>query len=121
LACVADSTVTFVTLAVAEDARVELAWALMVEAKADPSCSRLIRWVMGVLALKNAAQLAAISFAAELPAAADGDAEAADGDAEMAGADELGDELGAELVPLLPQATRPAPIAQARASWESSL
>jgi hypothetical protein len=73
--------------------------------------------------LKNATQLAAITFSvAELPAAADGDAGAAEVDVEVAGAAELGDGLlPAEPDPLLPHAARPAPTAQPRASWESSL
>src|ERR1022692_3560490 len=76
----------------------------MTEAKTWPSWSRLIRVATGVFGLKNSVQLAAMSFAAELPAAADGDADAAEGDAEVGAADGLGAELlAAELpLPLLP-------------------
>jgi hypothetical protein len=123
LACVADSTVTLVTFALAVAASPPAACDWMTEAKTWPSWSRLIRVATGVFGLKNSVQLAAMSFAAELPAAADGDADAAEGDAEVGAADGLGAELlAAELpLPLLPQAARPAPTAQARTIWESSL
>jgi hypothetical protein len=60
LAWAGDSTVTALTLEVAEEASDEDAWDLMMEANAEPFCSRLIRLATGVLGLKNATQLALI-------------------------------------------------------------
>lgn len=100
-ACEDVITVTFVTCAEAEDARLDPAWDLMMDANVDPSCSRATRRVTGVFALKNATQFAAITFwSAEM---AD-EVEEADG----VTAAEDGDALGAELlVPLLLQAATP--------------
>jgi len=90
---VADSTVTPVTLEVAEEASGDEAWALMIEAKVEPFCSRLTRLATGVLGLKKATQLALIWDAAEPPAEPPPD------DAE--GAAELAAELAMPLAPLL--------------------
>src|SRR5258708_30834943 len=109
--------VTLVTLAVAEAARREPAWDLMMDWNACPSWSRLTRLATGVFALKNVAQFAAIVDAApELLA----------GLAEEAGADEDGAELGLELAPelelllLLEQAAKPAASAPtSRICWRT--
>jgi hypothetical protein len=108
LAWVADSTVTAFTLEVAEEASADEAWALMMEAKAEPFCSRLTRLATGVLGLKKATQLALIWDAAEPPpddaegAADEGAAELA---AELAGPLALADGLEPDdEPPLLPQA-----------------
>jgi hypothetical protein len=66
--------------------------------------------VTGVFASKNAVQFAAIAFAAGPPA------DAADDVAVLAG-----DELGAELAPLLPQAATHALTAQARRTRQNFL
>src|SRR5450631_3022689 len=105
--------VTLVTFAVAWDASPEPAWPLMTEANTCPFCTRLIRLVTGVLALKKAVQFAAISWAATPPAGA------ADDGAELAGAAELDDGLAAGLllpllVLLLLQAARAKPAAHTR-------
>jgi hypothetical protein len=120
VACVGDVTTTFVTFAVAEAARPEPACALMIEAKVGPSCSKLIRVAVGVFALKKAVQLAVIFWAAAPPVAEEAEAD-------EAGAELLAVELELLAVelplppPLLLQAARPAPSAQARAIWESDL
>jgi hypothetical protein len=107
--------VTLVTLAVAEAARPEPAWDLMMDWNVCPSWSRLTRLATGVFALKNVAQFAAIVDAAP---------ELLSGLAEEAGADEDGAELGLELapelelLPLLEQAARPAASAPtSRICW----
>jgi hypothetical protein len=65
----------------------------MTDWNCEPSCSRLTRWLTGVLALKNASQLVAIAFVvAVLPAAEDDDVAGADDVA--AGADVLAGALG---------------------------
>jgi len=104
--------VTFVTWALASDARLDEAWALMTEANTDPFCSRLTRLSTGVFGLKKAVQFAAIVFSAEEPE----DVDVADG-AAAAGDD------GAELVVLLLllHAARPAPMAQASRMQEINL
>gem|GEM_PF-142266 len=115
-----ETSVTFVTLAVAEAARPEPAWDLITDANVGPSWSRLIRWATGVFALKNAAQFFAIvAVAPELAAEVDGLAAEAE-------ADEDGAELGLELAPepellLLPeQAAMPAPSAHtSRVCWRT--
>ena len=102
---------------VAEAARPEPAWDLMMDWNVCPSWSRLTRLATGVLALKNVAQFAAIVDAApELLA----------GLAEEAGVDEDGAELGLELAPelelllLLEQAARPAASAPtSRICWRT--
>jgi hypothetical protein len=97
-------TVTFVTSALASDARVDEAWAWMTEANADPFCSRLTRFATGVFGLKKAVQFAAIVLSVEEPE----DVEVADG-AELV------------LLLLLPHAARPAPMAQASRMQETNL
>jgi hypothetical protein len=119
LACVGDVTTTFVTFAVAVAARPEPAWALMIEAKVAPSCSKLIRVAVGVFALKKAVQLAVIFWTAALPVAEE--AEADEAGAELLEVELLEVELLAVELPLLLQAARPTPMAQARAIWESDL
>ena len=105
------------TLAVAEAARPEPAWDLMMDWKVCPSWSRLTRLATGVFALKNVAQFAAIVDAAP---------ELLTGLAEETGADEDGAELGLELapelelLPLLEQAARPAASAPtSRMCWRT--
>ncbi len=85
----------------------------MTDANAVPSCSRAIRLLVGVLALKNATQLAAIDFcAAEFPVAA-AEVEVLAGAEVLGGAEELDDVP--VLLLLLPQAATPIPrSAQAR-------
>jgi len=88
----------------------------MIVAKVGPSWSRLIRLATGVFASKKAVQLAAMTCWAAAPLA-EGDDEAG-----VAAADVLGAELfAAAPEPLLPQAARAAPSAQARTVWESFL
>jgi hypothetical protein len=58
LACEGDSTVTALTLDVAEEASEEEAWDWMIEANVEPFWSRLTRLDTGVLGLKKASQLA---------------------------------------------------------------
>jgi hypothetical protein len=93
----------------------------MIEAKVAPSCSKLIRVAVGVFALKKAVQLAVIFWTAALPVAEE--AEADEAGAELLAVELLAVELLAvELpLPLLLQAARPAPSAQARAIWKSDL
>src|ERR1700689_5331574 len=91
---------TLVTFADASEARLEPAWALMIEANCDPSCSRLTRLATGVLASKKAVQFAVTSWLAAPPA---DDVAVADGVA--AGVDAFGAEL--------PHAATPTPSAQA--------
>lgn len=124
LACVADTSFTFVTFADACDARPEPAWELMIEANCDPSCSRLTRLGTGVFASKKAVQFVATASLAAAPAAAaveaDGEGDAAEAD----GAGVLAGEAGLPAVllgPLLPQAARPAPSAQASRTGASNL
>jgi hypothetical protein len=97
---------------------------LMIEAKVAPSCSKLIRVAVGVFALKKAVQLAVIFWTAALLVAEE--AEADEAGAELLAVEPLEVELlEVELLavglPLLLQAARPAPSAQARAIWESDL
>jgi hypothetical protein len=66
----------------------------------------------GVFALKKAVQFAAIAFSAEPPAAGAADDAAEDGAADVAAL--VGDELGAEPVPLLPHAATQALSAPTR-------
>ena len=113
LAWVDEVTVTLVTLAVAEEARLDPAWARMTEAKTCPFCSRAIRWATGVFGLKNFSQLAVIRVAADPLGAALADVAGAD----VAGAEVLGDELAPELL-LPPQAAMPtASTPTSRGSW----
>jgi hypothetical protein len=108
LAFVADIIVTFVTSALAPGNGLELAWDLMIEANAGPSCSRLTRLATEVLALKKAVQPALIcDWAAEL------------GDA--AGAEAVAAEPAADVVLVLPQAATAAPHAHTRRIWDSVL
>jgi hypothetical protein len=87
-------SVTFVTLALELDARLEPAWARMTAANICPFWSRLTRLATGVFGSKNAVQLAVISATAEPPDAAVGDGEVLVGaDVE----DELAPEPGVEL------------------------
>jgi hypothetical protein len=106
--------VTFVTWALASDARLDEAWALMTEANTDPFCSRLTRLSTGVFGLKKAVQFAAIVFSAEEEEPEPVDA----ADGALAAGDD-----GAELVVLLllPHAARPAPMAQASRMQEINL
>ena len=92
-------SVTFVTLALAEDAPGNLAEDWMAEANACPFWIRLIRLAIGVFGLKNAIQLAVISATA-LPPVADAEGEAVDEEPALG----LGAELELEVEPLLPQA-----------------
>ena len=103
-------TVTFVTLALAEDAPGKPADAWMFEANADPFWSRLTRLAIGVFGLKNAIQLAVISATA-LPAV-EGEELEGEAAADVVLALGLGVELELELVPLPPQAAMLAPRAQ---------
>jgi hypothetical protein len=110
-------TVTFVTWALAAAARPPPAWALMIEANCEPSCSRLTRFATGVFGLKKAVQFAAIVFWS--PATA---VDEEDEDADGAAAADVGGELGVELLlPLLPQAAIPPPTAQASRIEETNL
>jgi hypothetical protein len=86
----------------------------MIEAKVGPFCSKLIRVAVGVFASKKAVQLAVIFWTAAPPVAAEAEADEAGGEL-------LAVELLAAGLPLLLQAARPAPSAQARAIWESDL
>jgi len=95
-------SVTFVTLALAEDAPGNLAEDWMAEANACPFWIRLIRLAIGVFGLKNAIQLAVISATA-LPPVADAEGEAVD-EADEEPAPGPGAELELEVEPLLPQA-----------------
>ena len=117
-----ETSVTFVTLAVAEAARPEPACDLITDANVCPSCSRLIRLATGVFALKNAAQFFAIvAVAPELAAGVVGLGAVAEAEAEEDGA-ELGLELAPELeLLLLPeQAAMPAPSAHtSRICWRN--
>jgi len=108
-----DVTVTFVTSALASDARVDEAWAWMIEANADPFCNRPTRFATGVFGLKKAVQFAAIVFSSAVVEEEPEDAAAAGDD---------GDEAGAELVllPLL-HAARLTPMAEARRIQETNL
>jgi hypothetical protein len=90
----------------------------MIEAKVGPSCSKLIRVAVGVFALKKAVQLAVIFWTAALPVAEEAEAEADEAGAELLAVELLADGLP---LPLLLQAARPAPSAQARAIWKSDL
>jgi hypothetical protein len=111
LAWVAEVTVTFVTLALAEDAPGKLAEDRIFEANADPFCSRLIRLANGVFGLKNATQLVVISATAfPLEVAVEG--EELDGAAAgVVLALGLGGELDVD-APLLPHAAMLVPRAQ---------
>src|ERR1700744_2419494 len=108
--------VTDFTLADAEAARPP-SWALMALASACPSCSRLTRLAVGVLASKNAVQLAVMALtSAELPDDVAGADEAGEVAGEVAGADEA--DAGAEFPddpppPLLPHAATLRPSAHA--------
>src|ERR1700752_2157213 len=110
VACVAEFTVTFLTLAVARAARLEPDWLLMTEANCAPFCRSATRLLSEVLALKNASQLAVIAAAAPAFALPVADAVADVAGAVVAaedvpaGADEPA-ELGLPL-PLPPQAPR---------------
>ena len=110
LAWVAEVTVTFVTLALAEDAPGKLAEAWIWEANFSPFWSRLIRLAIGVFGLKNAIQLAVICATAFPLEAVEGE--------ELDGAPAgvvLAPGLGVELEldePLLPQAAMLMPRAQ---------
>src|ERR1700741_4328623 len=64
VACVAEFTVTFLTLAVARAARLEPDWLLMTEANCAPFCRSATRLLSEVLALKKASQIAVIAVAA---------------------------------------------------------
>jgi len=88
----------------------------MIEAKVGPSCSKLTRVAVGVFASKKAVQLAVIFWTAALPVAEE--AEADEAGAELLAVELLAVELP---LPLLLQAARPAPSAQARAIWKSDL
>ncbi|HEX3491345.1 MAG TPA: hypothetical protein VHU92_18500 [Streptosporangiaceae bacterium] len=83
----------------------------MTEANIEPSCSRAIRLLVGVLALKNAVQLAAIVFCAPEFPVVPGALDELTGADELAGGVELDEALG---LPLLPQAAAPRPSAHAR-------
>jgi hypothetical protein len=114
-AWVGEVTVTLVTLAVACEARLLPAWALMTDAKVDPCWSRLIRFATGVCGLKKASQFVVIALSApveEEPV----DVDVADG-AAAAGDD------GAEVVVLVPllHAARPPPMAETRRIEETNL
>lgn len=111
-------TVTLLTEALASDARPPLAWALIIEANVDPSCSRLTRCATGVLGLKKATQFAAIAFSA-----ADEEADDVDDADGAAAADDDGTVLGAELVLLLLllHAARLTPRADASRMQETNL
>src|ERR1700733_1743668 len=93
-AWVVDMTVTFVTWALAAAARPPPAWAWMIEANSEPSCSRLTRCATGVFGLKKAVQFAAIVFSSPARAVDEDDEDAAG----VAAADVDGDVLGAELL-----------------------
>jgi hypothetical protein len=123
LACVGDSTVTALTLEVAEEASVEDAWAWMIEANVEPFCSRLTRFGTGVLGLKKATQLALICAAADALPLPDDVVGAADvGAAELAPPLALADALepGDEPPPLLHAATATA-ASTANAAIENTL
>jgi hypothetical protein len=112
-AWVGEVTVTLVTLAVACEARLLPAWALMTDAKVDPCWSRLIRFATGVCGLKKASQFVVIALSApveEEPGdVADGAAAAGDDGVEVV-----------VLVPLL-HAARPPPMAETRRIQETNL
>ena len=101
-------TVTFVTLAPAEDAPGKPADDWMFAANAGPFWSRLTRLAIGVFGLKNAIQLAVISATA-LPAV---EGEELDGAAAADVVLALGLGVELELEPLLPHAAMLAPRAQ---------
>ena len=122
MACVEETIVTLVTLALAEAARPEPAWDLILDWNVCPSWSKLTRLATGVFALKNASQF--FAMVAEAPELLAGLAEAAGADED--GADEDGAELGLELAPelelllLLEQAARPAASAPtSRICWRT--
>jgi len=121
LACVGETTVTFVTLAVAEAARPEPAWDLITVANVCPSWSRLTRLVTGVFALKNASQFFVIvAVVPELAAEVVGLGAVAEAEEEDGA--EFGLELAPELEPLLlpEQAAMPAPSAHtSRICWRT--
>jgi hypothetical protein len=112
LAWVGDSIVTLLTFEVAELARAELACVLMTVANTWPFCSSVIRLATGVLALKNAAQLASMAAcSAELPAVPLADVDGA-AEAVAVPLDDEGGELGEDAeLPLLPQAATAIPTA----------
>jgi hypothetical protein len=81
VACVAEITCTAVTVADADFARPEEAWAWIIAANSCPFCSSAIFLAAGVVPLKNASQFALIwtaAYAADAaePDAVDGAAEA---------------------------------------------
>jgi hypothetical protein len=101
---------TLFTLAEADEASDDLAWAAISDANCDPFCSSDTRLAVGVLDEKNASQFALIVAAAE-PAAPAGD-EAGDEAGDDAGdeAADVGDPLAPEPgFPELPQAVRSRP------------
>jgi hypothetical protein len=109
LACEGDSTVTALTLDVAEEASDEEAWDWMIEANVEPFWSRLTRLDTGVLGLKKASQLALIWAVAVEPLPLEkevvGAAEADVGAAEVA--------AGALALALAPDDELPLPLLQA--------
>jgi hypothetical protein len=119
VAWVAELTVTFRTLAVAREARLEPDWLLMTDANCDPFSSSFTRLLFDVFALKNASQfvvIAATEPAGALPlvlALGDVVGDVA-GDEVRAGAD-----LAAEVGLLLPQAPR-ATVSAASAQTPTS-
>ena len=106
---------TLVTVAVAWDARLLPAWALMTEANACPSCSRLTRCATGVFGLKKASQFVVIVCSASVAEEPD--------EVDVAAAGDDGAEAGVELVVLLPllHAARPPPMAATRRIQETNL
>jgi hypothetical protein len=115
--------VTFRTLAVAREARLEPDWLLMTDANCDPFCSSFTRLLFGVFALKNASQFVVIAatdpagalallLGLEVVADAAGDVAA---DVVPAGAD--APEVGL-LLPQAPRATVSAASAQTPTSCD---
>ena len=105
LAWVDDSTATAETVDVAEDASGEPACALMIDANAEPFCSRFTRCVTGVLGLKKVTQFVLIwVIAADAAPPGYGDAvvgAAVVGAAVVGAADVLAEPSGLALPPLL--------------------
>ena len=115
MAWVGDSTVTFITFALAELARPEPACVLMIVANTWPFCSSVIRFATGVLPLKNATQLASIADCAAEPPVEPVDVDGL-GDMVATGLDDEGVELaGGVDLPLLPQAATAMPTDAPRA------
>jgi hypothetical protein len=123
VASVGEVTLTAVTLADADFARPDPAWASITAANSCPFCSREIFFAAEVVPLKNASQFALIWAAAlESPEDADADDASADDD----GAELVEAELLELLQAVTAEASRSLPVAAAsvsagRAETQSSL